>query len=98
MRPIATALAIALAACLAACVTATPYQPLARGNAVTGGFTDERLDDTHFPVTFKGNDMTSRARVESYLLYRAAELTADQGYDWFEMVDHHTHDNGAAFV
>jgi hypothetical protein len=98
MRPIATALAIALAACLAACATATPYQPLARGNAVTGGFTDERLDDTHFRVTFKGNDMTSRMRVENYLLYRAAELTADQGYDWFEMVDHHTHDSGSALV
>jgi hypothetical protein len=83
---------------LAACETATPYQPLAHGGAVAGGFTDERLDDTHFRVTFKGNDATSRSRVENYLLYRAADLTVAQGFDWFEMVDHDTRNNGQVYV
>ncbi len=83
---------------LGACVSATPYQPLARGSAVSGGYSEEKLDDTHFRVSFKGNDATSRAQVETYLLYRAAELAAVQGADWFEMVDSHTSNTGHAWV
>ena len=67
-------------------------------SAVWGGFTDQRLDDTHARVTFQGNSMTSRERVENYLLYRAAELTVAQGYDWFEMVDSHTGDHQSTYV
>ena len=32
--------------------------------------------------------LTTRERVESYLLFRAAELTLEQGHDWFVVVDH----------
>ena len=78
---------------LAACETATPYPPLASNSAVAGGFTEQKLDDTHYRVTFKGADVTSRSQVETYLLYRAAELAAVQGDDWFEMVGKHA--NGA---
>jgi hypothetical protein len=83
---------------LAACETATPYQPLTHGTVVSGGYTDQMLDDTHFRVTFSGNDTTPREQVESYLLYRAAELTSSKGFDWFEMVDRHTKDTGETFV
>ncbi|HWA61707.1 MAG TPA: hypothetical protein VG939_10045 [Caulobacteraceae bacterium] len=75
---------------LAACETATPYQPLAAGNATAGGFKDQQLDADHFRVSFSGNSMTSRETVETYLLYRAAELTLSAGADWFETVDRHT--------
>jgi hypothetical protein len=99
MKHIAIAAAAVLALGLAACeTTPTPYQPLSSSNQVSGGFTDQRLDDTHFRVTFKGNDLTSREQVETYLLYRAAELTVSQGFDWFEMVDRHTVNRGDAFV
>lgn len=72
---------------LAACATPTPYQPNVPGQAVSGGFSDQRLDATHFRVTFSGNSLTSRETVERYLLYRAAELTVDQGFDWFATVE-----------
>jgi hypothetical protein len=99
MKRIAIGVAATLALGLAACeTTPTPYQPLSSSNAVSGGFTDQRLDDTHFRVTFKGNDLTSREQVETYLLYRAAELTVSQGFDWFEMVDRNTVNRGDAFV
>ena len=99
MQRIAIVVAATLALGLAACETApTPYQPLSSANAISGGFTDQRLDETHFRVTFRGNDLTSREQVETYLLYRAAELTVSQGYDWFEMVDRSTENRGAAFV
>ena len=85
-KTISAALA-AMALGLAACVTATPYQPLAPGRSASGGFSDTRLAADRFSVTFRGNSLTSRGTVETYLLYRAAELTLEQGGDWFVMVD-----------
>lgn len=43
-----------------------------------------------YRVGFSGNSMTSRERVERYLLYRAAEIAVQQGYDWFEAADRRT--------
>ena len=90
--------AIALATALSACETATPYQPLRRGAQTSGGFTDQKLDNDRFRVTFAGNDLTGRETVETYLLYRAAELTIAQGYDWFETVDRHTETDRQTYV
>ncbi|MFA5602003.1 MAG: hypothetical protein WDA06_15510, partial [Phenylobacterium sp.] len=86
----ALAAVLALGASLAACTTATPYQPNIPGQAVSGGFSEMRLEPDRFRVTFAGNSLTSRETVEGYLLYRAAELTVQQGYDWFEIVDRAT--------
>ena len=72
-------------AILTACATATPYQPLA-GNRSSGGYADQRIEDNRYRVTFVGNRFTSRDRVENYLLYRAAELTEESGYDGFTIV------------
>jgi hypothetical protein len=94
----ALVVALGLSLGLAACQTATPYQPLARGSRVSGGFTDQRLDADHFRVGFAGNSLTSRATVESYMLYRSAELTVAQGYDWFETVDRHVRGEGETLV
>lgn len=85
----AAALAAALVATagLSACATATPYQPNVRGQAVSGGFSETRIEADRFRVTFAGNSLTSRETVERYLLYRAAELTLDQGGQWFQVVE-----------
>ncbi|MEO8925579.1 MAG: hypothetical protein ABI306_00310 [Caulobacteraceae bacterium] len=90
--------ALALVGGLAACETATPYQPLEKGTAASGGFTDQRLDGDHFRVTFQGNSLTSRETVETYLLYRAAELTVAQGFDWFETADRHTERDSRTYI
>jgi hypothetical protein len=84
-RPLMAAMAAAaLVLGLSACETATPYQALNPNAAYAGGYRDTRLDSNHWRVTFAGNSMTSRDTVERYLLYRAAELTTTQGFDWFE--------------
>lgn len=87
-----TATAVALALSMAACTTATPYQPYRAESAggVHGGFSEQRLQPDRFLVRFHGNELTSRERVEGYLLYRAAELTLQNGYDWFSIIDRHT--------
>lgn len=41
---------------------------------------ETRLAADHFRVTFVGNSFTSRERVEASLLYRAAELTLQEGF------------------
>ena len=42
-----------------------------------------QLDANTYKVSFRGNSFISRDRVESYLVYRLAELTAEAGYDFF---------------
>lgn len=83
----AALVAAALSVAVAACSTPTPYQPHIAGQRVSGGYSDIKLAEDRYRVTFEGNSLTSRDRVEGYLLYRAAELTLEQGADWFLIVD-----------
>jgi len=75
---------------VAGCATATPYQPLRPGAAASGGFSERPIEQNRWAVSFSGNSLTDRSTVETYLLYRAAELTLSQGYDWFSVVDRMT--------
>jgi hypothetical protein len=65
----------------------TPYQPMSSTSRISGGYSETRLATDHFRVTFVGNSFTSRERVEASLLYRAAELTLQEGYQWFVIED-----------
>lgn len=73
-----------------ACTTPTPYRPAPTAGADRTGYSDQRIEANRFRVTFTGNSMTSRETVEHYLLYRAAQLTVEQGFDWFAMADRQT--------
>lgn len=81
-------LAAVAALSLAACATATPYQPAGAGRG--GGYAEQRLENDRFRVSFSGNSVTSREDVETGLLLRAAELTAQSGFDWFATVNRAT--------
>jgi len=89
---------LAAALLLSACATPTPYQPRVRGSEVGGGYSEQRIESNRYRVTFVGNSLTSRERVENYLLYRAAELTRQAGFDGFTIVaratDPNTHITG----
>jgi hypothetical protein len=71
---------------LAGCATAY------RRENITGGYTDFPLEDTTYRVRFKGNNYTSRDKVELFLLYRCAELTEQLGYDHFVLLSEDTLD------
>ncbi|HWA60395.1 MAG TPA: hypothetical protein VG939_03430 [Caulobacteraceae bacterium] len=75
-------LAVAALLGLTACATDTPYQPFGFHGA-SEGYSDRELSPGHWRVSFAGNELTGRDTVETYLLYRSAELTVAQGYDWF---------------
>lgn len=75
---------------LGGCAASTPYQPVSASNRVSGGYSEVRLAPDRFRVTFAGNSFTTRDKVEGSLLYRAAELTAQQGYGWFVVLERET--------
>jgi hypothetical protein len=81
------AVAAAFVALVTACVTPTPYQP---AQPQGFGYTEERLDQNKYRVSFRGNAQTKRETVEDYLLYRSAELTLQGGYDHFILVGRDT--------
>ena len=72
---------VAAALFLSACATPTPYQP--RLSRSQGGYSEQRIEANRYRVNFVGNSLTSRERVENYLLYRAAEVTHQAGYNCF---------------
>lgn len=80
IRPFRLALVSSLVLVLGACATATPYQP-ARDDGK--GYTEQRIESNRYRIAFNGNSSTPRETVENYLLYRAAELTLNSGYDYF---------------
>ena len=57
----------------------TSYQPA----SLSGGFSETRLSATSFQVHFRGNTYTSAARVEKFMLRRAAELALENGFRHF---------------
>lgn len=74
--------AVLCALALAACATPTPYQSAAPAGGGYG-YAEQRIEANRYTISFNGNALTEREQVENYLLYRAAELTLDQGYDYF---------------
>ena len=62
---------------------ATPYQK----NGLKGGYEDMKLSKDMFQVSFRGNGYTSGDVVQKYFLRRCAELTIEQGFDHFAIVD-----------
>jgi hypothetical protein len=97
-KSVAFALAAVIAAGLAACATPTPYQPNVPGQKASGGYSELRVEENRFRVNFQGNTLTSREAVEGYLLFRAAEVTVQNGYDWFSIVDRATDKQSRTYV
>ncbi len=61
---------------------ATPYQRI----GLSGGYEDTRLGDDLFMVSFRGNGYTSATRVFDMTLRRASEITIENGYSYFTIL------------
>ncbi len=79
----------AAAAILSACATTTPYQPASKPGAFDG-FTQTLIENDRARVSFAGNSLTQRETVENYLIFRAAELALERGYDHFTLEERDT--------
>ena len=88
-----TAILSALAAStllVAGCATETAYRPATGQGFYRTGYSERQIEPDRFLVSFAGNSVTSRDTVERYLFFRAAELTLQQGYDYFVMANRDT--------
>lgn len=98
-RPAAASLlALGVAACQ---VSPTPYQPATAGSRAVDaryGYSDQQIEPDRFRVTFAGNSYTGRETVERYLLYRAAQLTVERGFDHFILADRDTDKKTRTYV
>lgn len=75
--------AVMLALLLAACAAApTPY----RAATEDGGYTDRKIGDDRYRVTFLGNEATEAKTVENAALFRAAQVTRKAEKDYFRVV------------
>ena len=88
-RPlIAAGAALALAACVS---TQTVYAPAAPAGSTyarsSAGFSEYKVEDNRYRVTFQGGAGASERLVNDYAFLRAAEITIRDGYDWFQVVD-----------
>lgn len=75
---------------VAGCATPTPYRPATGSGFSRTGFSEQQVAPDRFLVTFAGNSVTDRDTVERYLLFRAAELTLQRGYNYFVTVQRDT--------
>lgn len=82
-------------AAVGGCTTSpTPYQPAADGY----GYAEQQIEQNRYRVSFSGNSATSRETVENYLLYRAAQLTLESGYDHFAIVNRELEAGGSGLA
>jgi hypothetical protein len=82
------------AALLTACTTSpTLYGPRTAANG--SGYSEYRLEDGRYRVTFQGNPGASANQISDYVLLRAAELALRDGYDWFRVADRMTQQSGS---
>ena len=60
---------------------ATPYGR----NILVGGYSDKKIDDSTYVVSFNGNGYATQDRVWYFWIYRCAELTVEKGYANFTL-------------
>ena len=51
--------------------------------SLLGGYSDTKIQEDIFKVTFKGNAYTDTERTEDFTLLRCAEITLENGYNYF---------------
>ncbi len=77
---------------LTACASTTPYQPASKPGGYDG-YSQTMLDNSRARITFGGNSLTDRDTVENYMIYRAAEMAVERGFDTFALVNRDTEKN-----
>jgi hypothetical protein len=55
--------------------------------AIPGVYTQVKRGAGHYRLIIKGHNFTSHDAIEKYLLYRAADLTLQQHFQWFTLTE-----------
>ncbi len=86
IRPAAVAMVGASVLALGACASLAPYGP--QGGPGGQGYAETAIETNRYRVTYNG--VGDPAPVADYALLRAAELTLERGFDWFEVTQRWT--------
>jgi hypothetical protein len=62
---------------------ATKYKELGKN----GGYTDEKINDRVYKVTFQGNTRTSDEKVHQYFMRRSAEVALLHHFQYFTVIE-----------
>ena len=80
---------LSLGLALAACTSGpTRYIPALDGDDM--GYREQRIEEQRYRISFRANPDLKAAEVEDMALRRAAELTIQNGYQWFHVVSRMT--------
>lgn len=90
----AALVSIFLTLALSACAT-TPFYAPASGPG-RPGYSDQRIEQDRFRVTYRADGAADARLVENYALLRAGQVTLNAGYDWF-IVDRRNLDRGSSY-
>lgn len=85
-------LVLAAALLLAACATAPPPPYAAAPSSSAAGYSETQIESTRYFVSFRAPRGADAAVLQDYALLRAAELTLQNGREWF-WVDRRTSEN-----
>ena len=77
-----------IALTLGACASSPEY--VAADNAEDYGYYARKISEDRYRVNYNGSRRTSLQDSRDYALLRSAELTLNNGYDWFQIVDRET--------
>jgi len=80
-RPFVIAIAAAATLSLGACASLAPYGP--QHSPGGQGFSEQRIESDRYRVTYHG--VGAPGPVADMALLRAADLTTEQGRDWFQV-------------
>ncbi len=70
---------------VAACTSTPIYEAAQDQNDF--GYSDQKIEENRYRVTYNGDASTSRSTVENFLLYRMSEITLENGFDYFKVLD-----------
>jgi hypothetical protein len=73
---------------------ATSYQ----SSGSTGGYSETQLDENVFKISFRGNGFTGRERVADFALLRSAELSLQNGYKYFVVIDENSYTSNSTYT
>ena len=82
MRPL---FLVPAAMILAACATSAPYGTAAKPGAM--GYASQQIETGRYQVSYTDSDA---GRARDLVLLRAAQITLENGKDWFEITDSYT--------
>ncbi len=79
---------------LTACAGAPPVYGPAAAHPGGVGFSQIRIEDDRWRVSYMAQGDDARLEAERLVLRRAAELTLQNGFEWFEVIDRVTETEG----